>query len=286
MNKKYKEPEINKLTDSHWESSPSWWDFLGSPLRPTRQDLDFLELELLPKIKTISSRKKIILLGVTPEIATLPWDEDTEIIAVDSSPNMIRTIWPESQVPRGKVICGDWQELPLSDSSCDLILGDGCFTLLDYPSGYQKLLQEAFRVLKPKGLLSMRFFLKPSRAEEDKVIFEQLRNKSINNFHAFKWRLAMALQKSIEEGVKVSDIWQVWQQEVSNPEKLLQDLGWPIDLLSTIDIYKGSSSFYTFPTLLEVRNLFFLRFTELSSFFPNYELGERCPTIFFQSRKC
>ena len=69
------------------------------------------------------------------------------------------------------------------------------------------------------------------------------------------------------------------------PEKLLQDLNWPIEMLSTIDIYENSSNIYTFPTLDEVRNLFSAQFIELSCYFPDYELGERCPTMIFKAKK-
>ena len=198
---------------------------------------------------------------------------------------MIRTVWPASKVTRGKAICGDWREIPLPDNSCDLVLGDGCFTLLDYPNGYQMVLQEVLRVLKPEGLFAMRFFLRPSKSENVETIFEELQNQSIGNFHVFKLRLAMALQPSIEQGIPVVNILEAWDKKIINPESCLQSLNWPIELLSTINIYQNYPSVYTFPTLAEVRQLFLSDFLEINCYFPNYELGERCPSIIFCSKK-
>ena len=277
---------LNQSSEAHWKNYFKWWDIIGSPLRPDPQDLDFLKLEVLPKLKAVSfDIKKVVLLGVTPEIATLPWSEDTDILAIDSSHDMIRAVWPEDKVSRGKAICGDWGQIPLVDNFCDLVLGDGSFNCLDYPNGYQMVLQEIFRVLKPEGLLSMRFFLRPSQSEDVKTVFEELRANSIGNFHIFKWRLAMALQKSLEEGIPVANIWETWQQEVPNPEKFLQKLGWPVELLATINIYKDSPSVYRFPTLKEARQSFSSNFTEVSCYTPSYELGERFITLVFHPKK-
>ena len=276
----------NQLSENNWKKYPKFWDYVGEPLRPSVKDINFLKKELLPRLESISSKlKQVVILGVTPELATLPWSKNTEIIAVDNSPDMIREVWPQKQVSRGKAVVGNWLELPLEDNSSDMILGDGCFVLLNYCDAYPKLLSEVFRVLKKDGLFAIRFFLSPSQSESVATVFEYLRTKSIGNFNIFKWRLAMALQESVEEGILMNNVWETWKKEISEPEKLLQDLNWPIEMLSTIDIYENSSNIYTFPTLYEVRNLFSAQFIELSCYFPDYELGERCPTMIFKAKK-
>ncbi|AOY80925.1 class I SAM-dependent methyltransferase [Moorena producens JHB] len=276
----------NQSSKNPWEKYPKFWNNLGAPLRPSDQDIDFLKIELLPRLNSISPElKHMVLLGVTPELATLPWSENTKISAIDNSPDMIRKVWPEKKVPRGRAILGNWLELPLADHSSDVVLGDGCFTLLDYCDGYQKMLSEILRVLKPEGLFAIRFFLRPSPPESVTTIFEELRAKYIGNFHVFKWRLAMALQKNIEDGIPMNNVFKFWKKEVSEPKKLLDDLNWPIEVLSTIYIYENSPSVYTFPTLNEVRKLFASQFIELFCYFPDYELGERCPTMIFKPKK-
>ena len=128
MSQPNKDCFLNKSSHQHWQKPAKWWDFLGSPLRPSSEDLDCLKLEILSRLKSVASEiKQVVLLGVTPEIATLPWTEDTNILAIDNSPEMISTVWPSNKVTRGKAICGDWREIPLPDNSCDLVLGRRLF---------------------------------------------------------------------------------------------------------------------------------------------------------------
>lgn len=283
MTQNHSDLVANPTATTHWGQYPTWWESLGPPLRPCHEDLEFLRREILSRLAgRHSDPQQVVLLGVTPEIATLPWPDPTEIVAIDKSAMMIRAVWPHSLVPRGKAICGDWQQLPLPDQSCNLVIGDGCFTLLDYPKGYEAVAREAFRVLKPNGLCAIRFFVSPSEQEDPKTVFEQLQANTIGNFHIFKWRLAMALQKNVEVGIKVHQIWQAWHQEIPQPQKLLQNLGWSTHLLDTINIYKTSTSTYTFPNLMQIRQLFAINLIEEICYFPEYELGNRCPTMLFR----
>lgn len=279
---------MNNSSEKHWQTPTKWWNFVGSPLRPSDEDLELLKREVLSRLKLVSSSseiKQVALLGVTSEIATLPWTDDTNITAIDSSHEMIKMVWPSSKVTRGKAICADWRQIPLADNSCDLVVGDGGFTLLDYPNGYKMVLQEVFRILKPGGLLAIRFFLSPSKSEDVETVFEELLSKELRNFNVFKLRLAMALQESVERGIPVRTVWERWQQNIINSENFLQSLDLPMELISTINVYKDSPSVYTFPTLKEVRKLFLSDFLEVNCFFPSYELGERCPSILFRSKK-
>ena len=276
----------NQSSKNHWEKYHNFWNYVGAPLRPSSEDLYFLKKELLPKVALMPSEiKQVTLLGVTPELATLPWPQKTKILAVDKSSEMIHRIWPQDKVTYGKAIVGNWLELPLRDNSSDIILGDGCFVLMNYRDEYPKLLSEVFRVIKEEGLFAMRFFLRPPQSENIDIIFEELKSKNIGNFNVFKWRLAMAMQNSVEAGILMSDVWKIWKQKISKPEKIMRELDWPIEVLSTIEIYQNSPNVYTFPTLNEIRKLFSSQFIELSIYIPDYELGERCPTIIFKPRK-
>lgn len=285
MNQVTPASKSNQVLKTHWVKPPVWWDLLGSPLRPSDEDLTFLRQTVLTQLPTQPDLKNVVILGVTPEIALLPWPETTEVLAIDSSPTMIRTVWPDSQVKRGEAICGSWQHLPIPDDSCDLVMGDGCFTLLDYPNGYERVLSEVLRVLRPDGLLSMRFFLNSSQREDVQTVIEDLKAKSIDNFHVFKFRLAMALQDSLETGVPIKQVWQTWKHEFPQPEQLFEELGWPMNLLETMNMYENSPSTYSFPSLAEIRSLFSKMFTEENCYFPNYEFGDRCPTILFRAKK-
>lgn len=276
----------NSPSGSYWQSISKFWDLIGSPSRPCEEDLAFFKQQLFPELESLSPNLgQVVMLGVTQEIALLPWPENVKLLAIDRSPEMIDSVWPKAQVTKGEAVLADWKAIPCPDNSCDVVVGDCCFTPLDYPNSYRAVLQEVTRVLKPQGLFSMRFFLKPVLSEEIETIFDELKAKQIGNLFVFRWRLAMALQKSLEEGVPVNNIWQRWQQEVSNPDQLMETLGWPTELLATITCYQNSSAVFTFPTLPEVRQLFSLYFDEISCHVPTYEMGDRCPTLTFGPKK-
>ncbi|MBL1210749.1 methyltransferase domain-containing protein [Geminocystis sp. GBBB08] len=274
------------VKNNHWQKFSTNWEVIGSPLRPNEEDISFIETEILAKLKlNLSIIYRVVILGVTPDFISLSWSDNIEIIAIDKSSEMIANIWNKNENHKKKrtVILGHWQNIPLPDNCCDIILADGCFTQLDYPNSYNQVLQELKRILKPQGLFSSRFFLRPSQTEKITNIFCDLKAGNIGNFHLFKLRLAAALQKSTEAGIPVDYIYQIWKENISNPDEILHQLGWSLDLLKTINVYENSPSIYSFPTLEEVKNLFGNYFTELSCNFPHYEQGSLFPTIIFQN---
>ena len=70
------------MSRDHWNQHAQQWQFVGPPLRPTREDVDlFVRLvdEGLPRARGLPPRAA--LLGVTPELATMPWPEGTRLAA-------------------------------------------------------------------------------------------------------------------------------------------------------------------------------------------------------------
>ena len=55
------------------------WNLLGPPLRPSRDDVAILE----GVVQSLHTAPRVLLLGVTPELATLAWPAGTELVAVD-----------------------------------------------------------------------------------------------------------------------------------------------------------------------------------------------------------
>ena len=279
----------SKVTDSsfppsHWQQGPTWWQWLGSPLRPDLEDLAILEKTVVPPLhhrsETGGEESQVCLLGVTPELATLPWPEGNMLIAIDHAAKMIESVWVGDRWDR-KAVFGDWRSLPLESHSCDLVLGDGCLTLVDYPQGYRTLFQEIERVLKPQGYLSLRCFLRPETPEGVEQLFEDLWAGKIANFHGFKLRLAMALQQRSEMGVAVAQVWQCWQHFIPKPSRLFQHLGWPVELQTTIAMYQHSPAYYTFPTFSEVQDIIAPEFQLVECHTGTYDLSDRCPTLIF-----
>jgi hypothetical protein len=124
----------------------------------------------------------------------------------------------------------------------------------------------------------MRYFVRPERSETQGAVVDDLWQGRIGNFHIFKWRLAMALHGSLEEGVRLGDIWSAWHEAVPDPARLAARLGWRKEVINTISNYRDVDTCYSFPTLEEARALVG-DFEIVSTRIPDYELGQRCPTL-------
>ncbi len=264
----------------HWNRHARQWNRVGSPLRPCDEDIRLARELIGAGEKDAGSPRHAVLLGVTPELASMDWPRGTRLTAVDRCMEMIRGVFPRDNlsVP-ARAVRGDWLGLPLPDESADWVVGDGCYTLLDGPESYRALGQEVRRVLRPGGRYLVRLFLRPDSPEPVSAVFDDLEAGRIGNFHVFKWRLAMALHDGAGRGVRVDAIWERWRQAGIKPRELARDTGWPEAEIRTIEAYRGSKARYTYPTLNEARAALSVQFRELACRFPGYELGERCPTL-------
>ena len=262
----------------HWNQHARQWNLIGPPLRPAAQDLRLLEMELRAWRERASAvSPRALLCGVTPEIAAMRWPPGTWLTAVDHSRPMVAGVWPGSSAP-GAAVCGNWLALPLAAASQDILVGDGCYSLLVGSARYAAFSTELRRVAADGALLLMRYFLRPERPEAQGAVIDDLHRGRIGNFHVFKWRLAMALHGSLEEGVRLGDIWNAWHEAVPDPARLAARLGWRVEVVNTISNYRGVDTRYSFPTLDEARRLVG-DFEMVSMHTPDYELGARCPTL-------
>jgi SAM-dependent methyltransferase len=263
---------MSEALDQVWQRMSRCWKAMGPPLRPAPEDILRYQ-EVVDQCAAGRPRLSALVLGATPEFASLRWPADAKLTAVDRSEAMLKHVWP---LPTGKV--GDWLALPLEDESQDLVLGDGVFTLLPFPDGYEALLGSIHRVLKPGGFCALRIFQQPARRETTREVLADLRGGRIGSFHALKWRIAMALHESTRQGVAVKDIWRFFHDTL-NPQELARATGWPAEAIATIDSYRDQDARYTFPALAELRGLARALLPEVDCFVSAYELGERCPIV-------
>jgi len=268
----------------HWNDHARQWQKLGPPLRPGVGDVLLAEKLVAEASGTSGGAPfQAILLGVTPELAVMHWPSGTRLLAIDRCQDMIQKVWPRCPAP-ATVVCADWRTLPVSDATVDVVLGDGCYTQLENPEAYKAVSAEVMRALKPTGRFIMRFFVQPDRAESPEAVFTDLENGRIGNFHILKWRLAMSLQECFAVGVRLGDIWEAWHAEGIDADALSQRMNWPLNAVASIDAYRNVDTRYTFPTLAELRACLSDYFAERSCFFPDYELGDRCPTLTLSPR--
>ena len=273
---------------AHWRAFAAQWALLGPPLRPCAEDVRIIEemLAAEPEVFGAGAKKRAWLLGITPEIATAPCLQGVDLVAVERVMAMIDAAWPGDS-GRRRAICADWAHAPFPDGSFDLAIGDGCLTVAGFPDGLSHLLASVHRCLRRDGCLMLRLFCRPDAAEAPEAVVAALRVGAIGNFHAFKWRLAMALQGMDDApDVAVDAIWQAWNAARLDVRALTEKLGWQPAQVATIDVYRGSPARYNFMRFDEtIGHLQQASFDLVARRTGSYELADRCPHVLLRKRQ-
>ena len=269
-----------------WKVHARQWSSVGQPLRPGLDDIHFVQTAVSDWLENSRQHSPTVLvMGVTPELCSLPLDSDSRFIALDKSFSMIENLWRPRPDTQDTAICGDWRSMPLSRLSVDLALGDGSLSNLRYPDEYETAFRELRRVLRPTGRCLLRCFMQLDERETIQNVIADLNAGLIGSFHALKWRLVMALQPSLEEGVAVDAVWQLVNERWPDLNRLAQALGCPLEQVSTIRAYQNVPTRYTFPTFSQYCDFFAAsRFSVVEIATHRYELGERCPTFVLEKQ--
>lgn len=275
-------------TATQWHSFSVQWNLLGSPLRPCAEDLQIIEALLTADtgLFNATTKRQVWLLGVTPEIATLRWPQNVELLAVERVQAMIDGVWPGDTDSR-RAICADWLDVPFSDESFDLAIGDGCLTHVEYPDGLSRLLASIHRCLRCDGYLMLRLFCRPDDAETPDSVIAALQSGAIGSFHAFKWRFAMAVQGMDDApDVAVDEVWRAWNATGINGDALAAARGWRPEEIATIDLYRGSPARYNFMRFdRTIRHLQDAGFDLMAMRSGHYELAKCCPHVLLRKRQ-
>ena len=274
---------MNESTEL-WHKHARQWNRVGQPLRPTAADIRLMET-LVQQCCADSEclAPCAIMLGVTPEIATMQWPPATDLIALDCSLPMISEIWPGDTTGR-RAVCADWFAAPLRAHSCDLIVSDAALNQLATASAYQPAARSLSALLADGGRVIMRLFVRPDEAETPAAVLGALNAGEIGNFHIFKWRLAMSLQRDFASGIALGEVWQAWHTGVADVDSLAARHGWAPEAVRTLEAYREVATRFTFPTLGELRRELAQSFVEEACHIPTYEMGDRCPTLVLAAR--
>jgi len=269
----------------HWEDYAKFWDRLGPPLRPCAADVAYFEEQVEEcAAGRDTAGGRALILGVTPELALMKWPMGYRVIGIDLNFGMVQGVWPVHGMKDRHVVCGDWQRLPLANVSTDVCIADGCFSMLGYPESYERLACEVHCVLKPGGLFMFRTFARSNEVKTPEEVVSDLVRGKIKNFHEFKFRLAIALQSNTRSGVGVDAVWRAWNDIRDEVGAVSKTLGWDENNFATVEVYSGSITRYSFPTVQELREIFAAYFLECSYPQLEYEFGSHCP-IFALSKK-
>lgn len=261
--------------NNHWDNIARQWNKLASPLRPCHEDVGIIRQFLEP------DGGLCLLLGVTPEFTSLP----INLVAMDNSAAMIGALWPGYQAGHN-IVRGDWLDMPFAANSFDTIIGDGSLTLLLYPLQYERLFDQLNRTLKPGGKILFRLFVSPEQGETCADVCHEALSGRIGSFHAFKWRLSMAVAaESQSPNISVADTHAAFSRLLPDRKQLAKATGWSHEDISTIDAYCGSTARYSYPTLSQLRLALPQCFKETGLMYGSYELAERCPILALESCK-
>jgi hypothetical protein len=253
-----------------WETYHRRWRELGPPLRPHRDVVASVRAQLA------DHDKRVLLLGVTPELADL----GQSTCAVDRSAATIANVWPGDTATR-RVLRAEWQRMPCATGTFSAAAGDGSLNCTAWPGDYARIFDELARQVRPGGRIVLRVYIRPTPCESLDQVREAVIAGEVGSVHALKWRVAMAIC-----GEQAHANLQVWRisAAVNRLFPCRRDLarvtGWSETTIAQLHVYQGLPDIYSFPTAAEVGAAVpsgRLRARWCSS--GSYELAERCPLL-------
>ena len=268
-----------------WNTAAAVYRQIGPPLMPSDEDARRVQDAIRVHASAKPEGTRALLLGVTPLLADMRWPDGTMLLAVDSSMPFLRTVWPGDIPGRRHAVLADWRWLPVRDAAYDFVVGDGSFNCVPYPDGLRALVLAVKRALGPDGLLVMRLYMRPDPCESAEQLLQEVAANQVGTFHQFKFRLLMAMQRSVEDGIAVRDVHRYWHALELRSDSLPATPGWSREAVQTIEAYRGSSSVHIFPSLCEWRAVTSDLFDEIAIQPGSYVLGERCPVIALRPRR-
>ncbi|MGN6515519.1 MAG: class I SAM-dependent methyltransferase [Rhizomicrobium sp.] len=219
--------------------------------------------------------ERVLLMGVTEELADL----GKTTVALDISRTMIADAWPGDTEKR-KAVRGNWLDMPFDARQFTAVAGDGVLAAIGL-SDYATLAAQFAKVLVPGARIALRTYVTPEPGETVAEVRDAAMAGKIAGFHAFKWRLAMALaHESKSASVPVAQIHEAFERAFADRATLAAATGWSQDDIAEIDAYAGKVFVYQFPTRREIlahlpASLAGARFQSSG----DYELAERCPLL-------
>ena len=138
--------------------------------------------------------------------------------------------------------------------------------------------------LRDDGFVATRVYTRPETREPLEAIFADLRAGRIGSLEFLWWRLYTAQHGGRARGALAKDIWEAWAAYVPDPAGLIRSLGWPPEDLQAMESLRSSPHPMIFPTLREFRDDIAGSFEEIACESPDFEDGDRNPTLVLKAR--
>ncbi len=263
-----------------WDLQARQWASIKPPLRLAPEDVRVAQGVVDRWCASHDAAPRGLVLGSTPELASLRWPDRSRIVALDRAFGMLRGVWRAAS--GAPAVAGRWLDMPIRDASCDIVFGDGSITQVRKADGpeFSRVLR---RVVRDEALVLLRVLTRPVPSESSDAVWADLDAGGIGSFHAFKLRLLMALHGDDGE-VRPHDVWAHVHGRAGSVERLARRGGWKLDEVATLEAYRDQSAVYWFPTLAEIRAVLDRDFVEQSCCQAGYELADRCPTLLLAPR--
>lgn len=257
-----------------WNNFHERWAGLKPPLRPHQAVTEAIQEAVR------DHDEHVLLLGVTPEFA----DIGLQLTALERSTEMINLIWP-GNTPQRQAVLGNWLSPSFHDKPFSAVIGDGVLSCIPYPHDYQTLFDAMTAVMQPNSRLVFRLFASPESGETVDEVVDAICHHEIKSFHAFKWRLAMAIVFERQDvNIPVRIIHQVFNDKFANRQALSDITGWSLNTIKEIDAYQDSHDVFSFPTLAQLKAVIPEAWRNVKICpVGTYELAERCPLLIMDS---
>jgi SAM-dependent methyltransferase len=274
---------MDRSARAYWDLLAARWRF-SPPLSPPPEDIAWYRGRV-SEIAKGGGAARVLMLGVTPAIASMGWPPGIDLVATDWSVPMLTGVWPRAEAPAGALRTGaDWRQLPWPAATFEAAVGDGCYTALASLADYRLLNMELARILKPGGRVVMRCFCRPTPRLEPDPLFEQLLSGEIASLDLFRFLLAMAMYEDSRSALTRREVWQAWARRVPDARALQPRLGWSDDEISNMERNAASDHSFCFPTLDELLEVAREHFDVVDRELPGYAWGRLFPRLTLRAR--
>lgn len=266
------------MSQAHWNRIARNWHLVGAPLRPGGADIELFRAAVERHAAELGRTLNALILGVTPELATLAWPAGTTLHALDGSAAMIESLW---RGERGRALQGSWTAAPFASGGMDAIVCDGGFGVLSFPETQRALLAEVGRMLRPGGVFVLRLFVPGCRSESLEAIAADLHGGRIGSLDVLKFRLWGALQESTATGVCPRDVVARIEEISGGLDVLASRYGFSADHVATLEYHRHSTARYCLSGVEDLAGLLGdlpgMRVAEVG--YPDHPYGKRCPVV-------
>jgi SAM-dependent methyltransferase len=266
-----------------WDHAARTWSQFEPPLVPSPEDSAVIE-RVAAALADEHGGLTAVMLGVTPQTASLHWPANVRLTAFDYSSAMIEELWPAPGTPAtAQAMQADWSKVPVETGSVDLVAGDHSLGVLSWPDGVEMVLAELRRILKPGGRFVLRSFLRPDQREDLDAIVADLEAGRISSASIARARFCAWRHDRGTQGVSVQEFKELFKHYVPDPQEAVRRYGWNL-APSDIPTKEGNEGRFVYPTLAELRAAIAPFFRELEIVTGSYELAERYPTLVLEPR--